>query len=79
MEMLTGGEILDERILACQAGYKVVGLRKIEAPRTEKTVEGRICRLLTNHFAKKAFGCRYVYVCQKIPHIVKNNKKEMWH
>ena len=36
MEILTGGEILDERILACQAGYKVVGLRKIEAPRTEK-------------------------------------------
>ena len=36
MEILTGGEILDKRILACQAGYKVVGLRKIEAPRTEK-------------------------------------------
>lgn len=70
--------MLDERILAGQAGYKVVGLRKVKTPCTENS-GGEDCRLLTNDFAKKAFGCRYVYVCQKIPHIVKNNKKEMWH
>lgn len=42
MEMLTGGEMLDERILAGQAGYKVVGLRKVKTPCTEKQWRRRL-------------------------------------
>lgn len=30
------GEMLDERILTGQAGYKVVGLRKVKTPSIEK-------------------------------------------
>lgn len=38
------GEMLDERILTGQAGYKVVGLRKVKTPSIENSGGEEICQ-----------------------------------
>ena len=38
------GEMLDERILTGQAGYKVVALRNVKTPHTENSGGEEICQ-----------------------------------
>lgn len=49
------GEMLDKRILTGQAGYKVVGLRKVKTPSIEK--QWRRGDLSAGQAGKQAFAC----------------------